>query len=577
MKKERSIEMKKIKWKPILLLFLTGVLLLSGCGKSEGQTDESKNANASGRYVETEVTLPDIGENQIVGCFYKDDTLCLYVKSGEETVQYFSYELALKEEQWSEAKEESGLETLAKEQNLIADSVQIGKDGNLYALCFPKDGSGLPTGNYIAKENPEDGSFLDVTPQEIKKTDSNGYSAMVPDLEVLEDGTLLIYNGSTEQVEAYQEGKKQFETDGVEMYANRQEAVALSNEGKTLAVLNSNGTKIEFFDSSEFLEQGKTKLKGDFYGVHLIGGKDGCWYYLSKNGISRFQTGGETVETIMDGTYGKMGNGDFEVQSFFEGSQGEFYALYEKDGKEVLCHYGFHSELSGSADKTITVFSLQENKTVEQAVSYFQNQHSDIRVDYSYAAGQEETVTQDQIRALNTQLLNGKGADVLILDGLPMESYIEKGILADLSGLKEALQERGVLLDVIQNTAQKDGKLYALPAKIGLPVVYGNKKAIKALNSIEELDSYLKKNPEDRFFNFPFHDVAATTLISIMQDELIADNVVDEEKLEVLISDWQKICENAGSKKVEKKWKYTGYTGYSPCYFYSGNSPVYDE
>lgn len=49
-------------------------------------------------------------------------------------------------------------------------------------------------------------------------------------------------------------------------------------------------------------------------------------------------------------------------------------------------------------------------------------------------------MTEDVIRALNTELLNGKGADVLILDGLPMETYKNKGILADLSSLFEKVR-----------------------------------------------------------------------------------------------------------------------------------------
>ena len=45
-------------------------------------------------------------------------------------------------------------------------------------------------------------------------------------------------------------------------------------------------------------------------------------------------------------------------------------------------------------------------------------------MDYRIAVEDEYgKVTEDVIRALNTELLNGKGADVLILDGLPMETY----------------------------------------------------------------------------------------------------------------------------------------------------------
>ena len=60
----------------------------------------------------------------------------------------------------------------------------------------------------------------------------------------------------------------------------------------------------------------------------------------------------------------------------------------------------------------------------------FQLEHPDVRVeliDGQITSG--STTVSDTIRALNTALLGGNGADLLVLDGLPAESYIEKGIL----------------------------------------------------------------------------------------------------------------------------------------------------
>ena len=85
-----------------------------------------------------------------------------------------------------------------------------------------------------------------------------------------------------------------------------------------------------------------------------------------------------------------------------------------------MAHYTYNKEMPVSAENTLTVYSLKENKTVEQAISLFQTQNPDIRVDYSYAVGQYEKPNSDDIRSLNTELLNGEGADVLILDRLPV-------------------------------------------------------------------------------------------------------------------------------------------------------------
>ena len=58
-------------------------------------------------------------------------------------------------------------------------------------------------------------------------------------------------------------------------------------------------------------------------------------------------------------------------------------------------------------------------------------------------ADQDGNVSEDTIRALNTEILGGRGADVLILDGLPGKAYQEKGIFLFLvyDGFEEMLQK----------------------------------------------------------------------------------------------------------------------------------------
>ena len=48
---------------------------------------------------------------------------------------------------------------------------------------------------------------------------------------------------------------------------------------------------------------------------------------------------------------------------------------------------------------------------------------------------EESTATRSEIiRALNAKLFAGDGADILLLDGLPADSYVEKGVLYDMGG-----------------------------------------------------------------------------------------------------------------------------------------------
>ena len=68
---------------------------------------------------------------------------------------------------------------------------------------------------------------------------------------------------------------------------------------------------------------------------------------------------------------------------------------------------------------------------------------------------------EDALRTLNTELVAGKGPDVLILDGMPLQSFIDKGVLAELS---QVISADGLIPQVV-DPMRTDGKLYAVPTR----------------------------------------------------------------------------------------------------------------
>lgn len=219
----------------------------------------------------------------------------------------------------------------------------------------------------------------------------------------------------------------------------------------------------------------------------MCGGED-HWYYISEEGITRLTLGNDTQEVIMDGSLGAMGSTVNTVMGAVRGNEDDFYILYNqyKAGTDILKHYVYDPEAAAVPETTLQVFGLLDSDTVREAAIGFQKKHPDVKVEFTTSGKQAGEVTSDDIRTLNTELLSGNGADVLLLDGLPMNAYIEKGILADLSETAEEIMEAGTYLeDILKNTAQKDGKLYGLPIKFSVPVLYGNEDAKKALESFD--------------------------------------------------------------------------------------------
>lgn len=101
------------------------------------------------------------------------------------------------------------------------------------------------------------------------------------------------------------------------------------------------------------------------------------------------------------------------------------------------------------------------------------------------------TTVSDTIRALNTELLGGNGADLLVLDGLPAESYIEKGILEDMKDFLSPMIASGELTEQVSKPyTEENGSIYQIPTRMTLLAAYGDSQAAASLVSMEAMRAY---------------------------------------------------------------------------------------
>lgn len=76
----------------------------------------------------------------------------------------------------------------------------------------------------------------------------------------------------------------------------------------------------------------------------------------------------------------------------------------------------------------------------------------------------------DALKTLTTEIMAGNGPDVLLLDGMPVETYIEKGVLKDLSALIK--ESGGSYFENILNAYQDaQGQMCAVPARFTIPMI----------------------------------------------------------------------------------------------------------
>lgn len=519
--------------------------VLTGCSKNS-EKDEKKQAK--GRYVESEIALPE-GAGRPVGILWKDENMVLYTyQEEEESFQSYTWEKSA----WSAPREASWMTDGLGRLGQLANDMRLGRDGKVYAITQTVE-ENQPYGPHLLTD-AGDGTALDVTPEELLKTAGEGYTVGFVDAVVLKDGTIGVCNSRSGMIEFYKDNKNVFSTESDSPGAEFQNMLTAADD--TVAVLSEDGTGICFYSTGTF-EKKHTIEIGENLGtaedIQIVAGKDGIWYVVTKNGIQRIAEDGSIVETVMDGSNGLMSSTSAWMRTMLAGEENVFYGLYASSQEFRLMCYAFDKDVPAVQEQTLSIYSLMENRTVTQAVYEFQNVHPEVKVEYQFAAGESEAPTSDAIRTLNAELLSGNGADVLILDGLPLESYMKKGVLADLSELTEKLSKEGVLMDVIGNTAQMDGKTYALPARIRIPVVYGTEAEVKACKNMETLHTYAEENTDNRLFGRSSHDLIGMTLFHMLYDEIAADGEgLDEEKLTQLVMDWMKICENGGLRSYEE-------------------------
>ncbi len=532
-----------------LTLTLTALSACSGGGTDTGGGDSgsdgaggtSGNTSGKGRYIEEDMDVPlEDGEKILNLTQTKDGAPVLFTSVNNSQVNRYEYN----GNDWSK----TALDWIGQvypDQSGIPVEVQETAEGIQYVRGMEQEQSRIARGG-----NGQNGEDLQI-PLLTEQTEM-GYpiiTGLVVDdagncwLQMPYQGIAAVIAGDTlEKLEELPTAQSFSMMDRLIFQGNG--TVAANTEDNVYTVYEKNREM-----------QGSFSVKKKEGNAWMCSGDD-HWYYISEEGITRLTVGNDTQEVIMDGSMGAMGSTVNTVMGAVRGNEDDFFILYyqEKAGTHSLRHYVYDPEASAVPENTLHVFGLSDSDTVREAAIGFQKKHPDVKVEFTTSGKHAGEVSSDDIRTLNTELLSKKGADVLLLDGLPMNAYIEKGILADLSETAEEIMRSDTYLEeILKNTAQKDGKLYGLPIKFGVPILYGNEDAKKALESFDSLKAFLEKDPQASVFGLADRDYIRDFLFQIYQEELFGeDGKVDQEKLAELLELAGKIAENAKASLFEE-------------------------
>lgn len=205
------------------------------------------------------------------------------------------------------------------------------------------------------------------------------------------------------------------------------------------------------------------------------------------------------MEQIIDGALSTFGDSTSYIYSVKALENQEFFALFNPSVGVV--RYVYDETVPSMPDKEIRIYSLEENQSVRQAVTSYKKEHTDMYVRYEVGIEGNGGITPEEaLKKLNTQILAGEGPDVMILDGLPIDTYVEKGMLKDLSGVIGNLTgEDALFQNLAEGFKKEDGAIYAMPMCIRVPLLVGDIEVIGRMDDLEsiaeEIEALRQENP----------------------------------------------------------------------------------
>lgn len=239
------------------------------------------------------------------------------------------------------------------------------------------------------------------------------------------------------------------------------------------------------------------------YDLFFFFGEEDIIYLAGAKGLYRHVIGGSVMEQLIDGKLCSLGNPSCALQGMLALENNEFLALFA-GGKAI--HYVYDPDIPTVPGEVLSVYALEDNEMMRQAINLYQTKHPDVYIEFTCGMGDNSVTREDALKTLNTKIIAGEGPDVLLLDNMPIDSYVEKGLLLDLSLIVGSLSGEAELFGNIVDAMKTDGQLYAVPCEVHLPIIMTDKKYLSEVNDLTDIADMTERlredNPEQDLLGF---------------------------------------------------------------------------
>ncbi|MCX4316384.1 MAG: hypothetical protein OSJ52_07060 [Lachnospiraceae bacterium] len=575
----------------LLLVCLAGILsvALAACGKAGSGTEDGKGTNLtdgepSGAYIEEEIAFPAAIQKREKGIYSillsPDGDVVLYAGSQDEKAKQQIVRYTLQPDDTWKEEEEPWMTSIEWNERHMAGSFSYDPAGNLYITALRRVDTSPE--DALPEESSSDGNGIEgineVWESEFYRIQAGGVEAeklelavpegeFITDLIVGADGRAIQktgYSPSNDYVKDLSSGKQLCEfyrERGCPIWYGDQILTLAGGDARLLFLNGSTGETEKTVMIREEQEEGGYSTAGS--SIYAEQGK-GVWL-AGRDGLLYLAEGGSKWEVLLEAEQSVMGMPSYDTDNLLKQGETTFYLQYINTTtyQNGLVRIRYQEGVSAEPDKVLSIYSLEECESVRQAVVEFQREHRDVRVDYRAVLSENSSATrEDCIQAFHTELLAGKGADLIITDSLPVEAYIENGLLADMSGLAKELIEEDLLLENIVEAIRQDveggvgkgtDKLWYIPTHMKVPLWIGSKQALQSVESIEAL-AEASAQAEHPYLGVENYDylLLFQMLYELYGADLMIDGEVNREALTRFYQSYMTLAEQSATEKEDR-------------------------
>lgn len=545
-------------------LLITGVLAvstLSGCSSLTEASEEKETSKAMGRYLETDISLPENTREAYDLVKMEDGSLRLSTIDSKSNAAV--WELNNEDNSWDKVFEftieEPGYKT-------YFSSIALSPQGGSFVTgSMGKDSDeGDPDSKIVFFAIDEEGGkrevSLEVQYPYFTSADKNG-NYYVADLS--EISRLDIETGSKQIIVPSELKPSYFGLAGDTLYI-------ISKDGEIASYGIDSG---EIFPQDEALNEAVKQsgmnlqiTSSSCMPLVFSGGKDEETVFFCGNaGLFRHTKSGSVTEKLIEGTLTSLGKPEIGFKAMEVMEDETIYVLARDSDKPRLMKYAYSADTSTLPEQELKVYTLYESPELQQAISVYQKENPQVYITLETAITGEDGVTaSDALRTLSTEIMAGKGPDLLLMDGLPLESYIEKGMLLEISDIVDKVnQEEGLFTNITSAFETEDGEMYAVPLRFYMPVLEGSKETldhVKDLKTLADEAERLSRENPDKYIINPFQSgmtIAAQLYDACSAAWLNEDGTVNEEMLKDFYSQVKRIYslyDWRGDARDYKEW-----------------------